>query len=445
LAVYALMAPREQVPSGLLARAVLPAGVGCPVLETTTGEPGGPWRRWLMRPRQAGASTLRAFESLLVCEAPLPLGSGAARIAGRPLPAAMPREVRSLAIFGDTGCRLKDSTIQACNDPEAWPLAQVARSLVNEQADVVLYLGDFFYREMACPAANDGQCGGSPAPLGSVPFTDSGWGWVADVLVPMAPLLATRPLMVLRGNHELCSRGGNGYFLLFDPATGRADRCAPEASGQAPVVYSPTWAVELSIQGGRRLRLVNVDSANGNDSAVEARIAIPQRVLFAEARRLAQGADEAWLLTHRPVNAVLSSQFLPDPPGAASSWSSATQTFASDGLLKPFQLMLSSHEHIAQVVQVPGQPGQIVLGNGGTLLDPPGYPIPPYGPLANGYGQPMVPGVRPLPKASFLATWLTFGYALARPTPAGWSFTMKDQNGVPFAVCRSERRQVSCP
>ncbi|MFN7677962.1 MAG: metallophosphoesterase, partial [Cyanobacteriota bacterium] len=303
LAVYALMAPREQVPSGLLARAVLPAGVGCPVLETTTGEPGGPWRRWLMRPRQAGASTLRAFESLLVCEAPLPLGSGAARIAGRPLPAAMPREVRSLAIFGDTGCRLKDSTIQACNDPEAWPLAQVARSLVNEQADVVLYLGDFFYREMACPAANDGQCGGSPAPLGSVPFTDSGWGWVADVLVPMAPLLATRPLMVLRGNHELCSRGGNGYFLLFDPATGRADRCAPEASGQAPVVYSPTWAVELSIQGGRRLRLVNVDSANGNDSAVEARIAIPQRVLFAEARRLAQGADEAWLLTHRPVNA----------------------------------------------------------------------------------------------------------------------------------------------
>jgi hypothetical protein len=450
LAVYALVAPREQAPSGLIARAVLPAGVGCPPLEARLrrGRRSADGRGWIqlpMRERRPGATTQRAFDSLLVCEAALPEGALAARIAGRPLPAALPPRIARIALFGDTGCRLKDNLIQACNDAAAWPLARVVRSLVRERADVAIYLGDFYYREQACPSANSGQCGGSPAPLAGVPFTDSGWGWVADALVPMAPLLEAVPLVVLRGNHELCERGGNGYFLLFDPAFASADRCAPSASGRAPVVYSPTTAVDLAIDGGRRLRLVNVDSANGNDPSIDMEIALPQRLLFRQAQQLAAGAPEAWLLTHRPVNAVSSTAYLPNPPGTTATWSSLTQTYASEGLLGSFQLMLSSHEHIAQVVQVPGQPGQIVLGNGGTLLDPPAYPMPPYGPLSNAAGQPVQAGVKPLPKATFLNTWLRFGYMLAQPSPAGWRFAMKDENGQVFASCRGEGRQVRCP
>lgn len=445
LAVYALVTPREQVASGLIARVVLPAGVGCPPLETQRRtEQGLLWSEEPMRERRAGATTLQAFGSLLVCEAALPERALAARIAGRRLPAALPPRIDKLAIFGDTGCRLLGNTIQACNDPAAWPLAPVAQAIVRQRADVAIFLGDFYYRESACPSANNNQCGGSPAPLAGAPFTDSGWGWVADALVPMGPLLESLPLVVLRGNHELCGRGGNGYFLLFDPAFGTAERCAPSASGTAPVVYSPTTAVDLQISGSRRLRLVNVDSANGDDGAINAGILVHQRPLFAQARRLAAGAPEAWLLTHRPVNAVTSTAYLPTPPGDTATWSSLTQTAASDGLLAPFQLMLSSHLHIAQVVQVPGQPGQIVLGNGGTELDPPAYPMPPYGPLATNTGQPVQPGWKPLPKATVLATWLRFGAMIAEPTSRGWRFTMQDQNGEPFARCRLERRQVSC-
>jgi hypothetical protein len=449
LAVYALVAPRSQAPSGLIARVVLPAGVGCPPLEVRLGRGSGPsggpgWFQLPMRQRSPGATTLRAFDSLLVCEAALPERAQAARIAGRRLPAALPARIDSLAVFGDTGCRLKGSTIQACNDANAWPLARVVRSLVRERADVAIYLGDFFYRESACPTGNNAQCGGSPAPLAGAPFTDSGWGWVADALVPMGPLLEAMPLVVVRGNHELCSRGGNGYFLLFDPAFGSADRCAPSAAGTAPVVYPASTAVDLPIAGGRRLRLVNVDSANGSDASIDERIALAQRLLFRQAQRLARGASEAWLLTHRPINAVSSTAYLPSPPGGAATWSSLTQTYASEGLLAPFQLMLSSHLHIAQVVQVPGQPGQIVLGNGGTLLDPPAYPMPPYGPLSTASGEPVQAGVKPLPKATFLATWLRFGYALAEPSPSGWRFTMKDAEGVAFASCQAEKRQVHC-
>ncbi|MFM7238565.1 MAG: hypothetical protein ACKOZN_03060 [Cyanobium sp.] len=49
------------------------------------------------------------------------------------------------------------------------------------------------------------------------------------------------------------------------------------------------------------------------------------------------------------------------------------------------------------------------------------------------------------PKATVLNTWLRFGYMVAQPTPAGWSLAMKDQNGVVFANCRAEGRQVRCP
>lgn len=447
LAAYTLVAPREQAPSGLIARVVLPAGVGCPALETQHGGPGAQlWRTQPMGERRAGDTTLRAFDSLLVCEAAMPERALAARIAGRRLPAALPPRIGKLAVFGDTGCRILGSDIQSCNEASAWPLAQLVGSMVREQADVALYLGDFYYREAACPSANNNQCGGSPAPLAGAPFTDSGWGWVADVLVPMGPLLETVPLVMVRGNHEQCNRGGNGYFLLFDPALDSAQRCAPTAAGAAPLVYAPTTAVDLPLQGGRRLRLVNVDSANGNDATVDWQIAARMRLLFEEGRRLARGNGEVWLLTHRPVNAILPTAYLPTPPGNASPWSSVTQTAASTGLLDPYQLMLSSHLHSAQVVQVPGQPGQILLGNGGTKLDPPAYPNPPYGPLATSTGDPIQPGLKPLPRATFTQAWLTFGYMLAEPEPARgrWRFTMRDGRGASFATCALAQRQVRC-
>jgi len=50
-------------------------------------------------------------------------------------------------------------------------------------------------------------------------------------------------------------------------------------------------------------------------------------------------------------------------------------------LLSHYNLILSSHLHLAQAVQIPGQPGQMIIGNGGTQLDPPtGYETPGFGP-----------------------------------------------------------------
>ena len=200
----------------------------------------------------------------------------------------------------------------------------------------------------------------------------------------------------------------------------------------------------LSIAGGRSLRLINVDSANGNDIAINDSIAALQRPLFEDARQMARGAQESWLLTHRPIAGLVSTELLPVPPGTATPWSSVTNTYASSGLLDRFDLMLSSHIHLAQAVTVPTLPPQVVLGNAGADPEPEtGYAIPAYGPLTNGEGQPLVPGVE-IPTATSLHTWVEFGYAMAKPTTSGWRLEMKDAGGRLFASCTAQERDLAC-
>jgi hypothetical protein len=365
-------------------------------------------------------------------------------VAGVTIPARIQRGLDEIAIFGDSGCRIRGGTSQDCNSPKTWPLPRVARSIARERADLVIFLGDFHYREQECPEASNDACGGSPAPLIGAPFTDSAWSWVADSLIPMAPILRSAPLVVVRGNHELCDRGGNGYFLMFHPGFGNGSACAPSSWGVAPVVYEPTWSTDLSIAGGRSLRLITVDSANGNDTRIDDSIAAMQRPLFDSARDMAEGANESWLLTHRPISGLVSTELLPVPPGTATPWSSVTNTYSSFGLLNRFDLMLSSHLHLAQAVTVPSLPPQVVLGNAGADPEPTaGYGIPTYGPLTDGEGNPLAPGME-IPTATSLHTWVEFGYAIATPAGQGWRLEFKDVSGRRFASCVAQERDMSC-
>jgi len=445
IAAYSLVTSTSESASGLIARVVLPAAGSCPRLSATvtSGSSTAKVGRAMQR-RSTGPTTQSAFSALLVCEARIPKGAVSVSVAGLSIPAVIQRDIDEIAIYGDSGCRIRKGTAQDCNNPKTWPLPRVARSIARERADLVVFLGDFHYREEECPEASSDLCGGSPAPLLGAPFTDSAWSWVADTLIPMAPILRSAPLVTVRGNHELCERGGNGYFLMFHPAFGNGAACAPSSEGVAPVVYEPTWSTDLSIAGGRSLRLINVDSANGNDIAINDSIAALQRPLFEDARQMARGAQESWLLTHRPIAGLVSTELLPVPPGTATPWSSVTNTYASSGLLDRFDLMLSSHIHLAQAVTVPTLPPQVVLGNAGADPEPEtGYAIPAYGPLTNGEGQPLVPGVE-IPTATSLHTWVEFGYAMAKPTTSGWRLEMKDAGGRLFASCTAQERDLAC-
>jgi hypothetical protein len=164
MAVWVALGPAGQA----IARAIVRAPY-CPVVEIDGAQ----------RPMTMRAGPAAGFPER-VCELALPAGVSRARLSGRalPLPRADPKRI---VVLGDTGCRLKKKVLQACNDLEAWPFAQIAARAADDSPDLVIHVGDYVYRERECPEGNDG-CKQSP-------HGDRLDTWVADFFAPARPLL----------------------------------------------------------------------------------------------------------------------------------------------------------------------------------------------------------------------------------------------------------------
>ena len=128
---------------------------------------------------------------------------------GKDLP--VPRsDIRRIVVFGDTGCRIKKKKVQDCNNADEWPYATLARHAAAAKPDVVIHVGDYLYRETPC-SPQVKHCPNSP--------TGYGWNtWNADFFTPSQPLFAAAPWVMLRGNHEVCDRAGEGWFRFLDHA-----------------------------------------------------------------------------------------------------------------------------------------------------------------------------------------------------------------------------------
>lgn len=490
IAAYTLITPNDESPSSLIARAVVPSGIGCPSLKVKVGST---YKHLAMTERAAPANTFSAFSSLTVCEALMPRTALSAQIGDQDVPSRVPAIVKRMGVFGDTGCRMKKTLDQLCDTPSEWPLSQIANSLVEQKPQVVLFMGDFFYREYICDPSKTLMCGTSPAPLDinfeynsvSNPFpkyvfSDSDYSWAADVFIPMKPILSLAPIVVVRGNHESCQRGGNGYFKFFDPHLGNEQLCAPQpktdATGAQMVtnghpqwktaepILTNSWSTSFKVGPSRYLRLSVVDSAYGFDFEVDPALYPALHSQYESAAELASPTNlvkgrvpENWLMVHQPLFGLDCS---PDTIsindvnlfGDQCKWVSETQTAAAYGLLSNYNLVLSSHIHLAQAVQIPGQPGQLVIGDGGSKLQEIGVPYPSsilYGPLQYPNGNPIAglpAGVTPYPVPTSIWTERRFGYAIAKPERSAghWSWLHYTPEGTPFAECTQSGTNIQC-
>ena len=244
-------------------------------------------------------------------------------------------------IFGDSGCRLKGKITQHCNDPSGWPFARVAALAAARRPDLVIHVGDYYYREKPCPVG-EAACAGSP-------YGDKWATWKAELFDPAAPLLAAAPWVFARGNHEDCDRGGAGWFRLLDAAP-TAKTCPAEAS---------SWAVDL---GG--VRLLMVDSADTEDATAPADkvAAFTARLGILKENR----GRPAWIVTHRPFwFAARRGDVLVD--GVTNATERAA---AKDADLTGVQLVLSGHVHDFTAMEFgAGRPPQLIVGTGGDLLE----------------------------------------------------------------------------
>jgi len=260
-----------------------------------------------------------------------------------PLPLSVPDPQR-IVVFGDTGCRIKGSTVQDCSDPAAWPFATIAAEAAKLKPDLVLHVGDYLYREDACPADFKG-CAGTP-------HGDNWPTWDADFFAPARPLLAAAPWIMVRGNHEECRRAGPGWLRLLGPnAYDRAAACA---------VHLAPYAVPLGA-----MSMIVMDNADADDTSVtQASLPLYRNELAA----LAQAKLPVWLALHRPIWAATEGP-LGMPVGGNLTMITAA---GREGITAPVELMLAGHIHTFEAINyalVPHVPPQIVAGFGGDLLD----------------------------------------------------------------------------
>lgn len=449
-AAYTIVAPRSVSESQLVARALVDPAGGCPFVNAVGSE----GRLQIpMTPRRPGPRAAPAFSEILACSASLPSGLSVASIEGDRIPQSMPTEVDAIGIFADSGCRLDDSRVQNCNDPNEWPLEQIVGNIVAAQPDLIFDPGDYVYREIRCPADKLDRCEGTLGPIPGFPFSESDRGWIQEFFEPARAMFSVAPIAFLRGNHEDCGRGGNGWFLYLDPFEDSMATCDPLVEGgelvPPPPQTTPSWTFDVSVAEGRTLRVAMVDSAYGSDRQLTPWVT-DQRTMYQQAYDLTAPVPgvETWLQTHRPVFGMISSSLLPRNDPLAEPWTSDGQMVASYGLLDHYDLIISSHLHLAQVIQVPGQPASVVVGNGGALVEPTGrYEVPPFGPLATMDGSRLVATLEPYPRPTLVWTRVEYGYALARPAAGAgrWTIEMYDYDGQRSARCDLASRTIACP
>jgi hypothetical protein len=319
----------QAVASGGYEARVITSDAICPTLKSDKGD---------------AAMTVRAPANgafPLTCASPVPAGATNASVAGAavPLPIAVPNRI---LVLGDTGCRIKGAALQACNDPAAWPFPALAVAAAGMKPDLVIHLGDYLYREEPCPPGNTG-CAGSPS-------GDNWPSWQADFFAPAAPLLAAAPWVILRGNHEDCTRAGLGFLRLLGPqAFGPDAPCDPHLAPFLVSLGGPTLAV--------------IDDANAPDTDIDKTL-VP--TYAGELQGLANDPAPVWFATHRPIWAAISGPLNIPIGGNATVIAAAGKT-----LMPPdVALMLSGHIHTFEAINYDGNvPPQIVAGNGGDNLD----------------------------------------------------------------------------
>lgn len=374
---------------GAQARAIT-AGAACPPL-TVDGT---------VRPMQVRARADADKFPVTTCEAPLPAGTRSADIAGQALALPTPSP-RRILVIGDTGCRMKGSDFQACNDPTAWPFAQVAARAAAWRPELVIHVGDYHYRETACPAGNAG-CAGSP-------IGDTWPSWRADFFAPAAPLLRVAPWVVARGNHESCSRAGAGWFRFLDSRPYPA-QCTDNTEPYIVPLGAPVLAVLDS-------------SAASDDSAPPADV----ERYAAQLDQLARMTPAyTWLATHRPVWGLSSWQ------GTLSVGNQTLQAAMRGRLPASLALLLAGHVHLFEGLAFePRRPPMLLVGNSGTALDDP---------ITQRVIGMTIDGAT-LTAAKTLAT---FGYVTMEPAGSDWRATVHDVAGRVLAECAIRPGTLAC-
>ena len=322
---------------------------------------------------------------ITVCEAILPfsdkyLPSGESwtiTVPGKPdkvyavqLPTVV-KQPEQIFIMGDTGCRDRPN-VQSC-DSASWPFSNsipqdIARQIQeNHKPSLLIHVGDYKYR---------GGKDDNKAPGGA-------WNnWRQEFFAPLFAtqpnrnLFAMLPLVLARGNHELCDgygKNGPGWFYLLDTASSLLDDSKEILEKQRCTSGAETVVAPYRLDFDNQFSLLIADSSTTKEAGVDDAQAKELTGMFTtidknfsnkESKRL------AWFITHKPIWSAI---------GEKGKISNATEQKAvhelpHHTLPEQIQLVLSGHRHLFSSVEfigkdVPPHPLSLTVGDSGVEIN----------------------------------------------------------------------------
>ena len=365
------------------------------------------------------------FEAF-VCEQTIPAGTSTAKVNGQalPLPSWTQKKNPLIVVIGDTGCRIKqggeDSTapggkwnIQDCASPKDWPFEEVAGSAATEKPDLVIHVGDYLYREKPCTGVKG--CPGGPS-------GDTLETWEADFFTPAKKLLLAAPWVFVRGNHEDCSRAGDGWFTLLDP---RAVKTCTNYS--EPYLLKTNLGVPLAVLDSNPA--LDAPCKQG-DAACAAEIA-DQTATYTKAFETISSwkLQHAWLLTHKPVWSVKAGG-----PDGIQVLNVVEETAWKQHRPRGIDLLLAGHTHTFEMIGFDPKSDhamQLVVGNSGTKLVAPLT----YDSSASAVQQAQIKEFRKIQD---------FGYTTLTPSTTGLNVLAHERDGKIHISCDIQAGKAHC-
>ena len=283
------------------------------------------------------ATTTQNGAKVLICELRLPHGAKSVIVMGHRHNLSLD-QISRIAVIGDTGCRIKAHgekfDVQNCNSEDEWPFHKmVTEQVLAQHPDLIVHVGDYHYRESACPEGNE-SCAGAIA-------GDNVNSWQQDFFEPAAEALNQANWFFVRGNHEICARAGASWFRFLD--TGEYQNACSDAT--APVVATIG-----------DVTLVAVDAANDHNIQPSLnQLALTKSIshhtlIFLHRPFLTVGADdEATVKSHLPASLLRSPRI---------------------------DAVITGHKHYFSFNEFHHGPSEIISGNGGTKLLAPEASVP---------------------------------------------------------------------
>jgi hypothetical protein len=413
------------------------------------------------------------------CEAVVPNGHEVVKIGDVELKLPVEHPKRIL-VFGDSGCRLNSGAPAAgtgpstaatagaqqnCHDPNAWPFRFMANYEALYHPDLIVHVGDYFYRDSGCWVSGAEFVAGCSDPTNA---NYEQWGdtfdtWNSDFFFPGKSLLAAAPWVMTRGNHESCGRGARGWYALLDPApfdksllTCKKNAGAAVVSGNTPV-YSGDFRPTYVVPAGSVNFLVH-DSSFANDSAVDANMAKNYALDLTAVLDALPKNELGIYTTHKPAYGAVA--------GAPTSGGDFTEQFTFSGNSSPgdafaggtvpqqIALLLSGHIHQFEYVSFADNTAfapQLTVGTGGDNLDATANPdgvTPTYGyqDVAFTIHNNANTSTTTTATVSRAFSQAAFGYAVLDATPTGYIATIHSlgSTGVDRCVITLNPRRITC-